>query len=88
MERIEQNNTERSKLRRDMFAELLDVNDILLEANMKLTTLNNNLSSQYREELPASDFKDLMATDTVKFLDRYMQTMKEQIQKYYENIGV
>lgn len=88
MERMEQNNTERSKLRHDMFAELLDISDMLLQTNMKLTTLNNNMSSQYREELPASDFRDLIETDTVKHIDRYLHTLREQINKYYENIGV
>lgn len=79
---------ETKKIMHDMFAELLDLSDMLLNINMKMTTFNNNMSSCYKEELPASNFKDIMETNTVECIDRYLQTLRVQIDKYYENVGV
>lgn len=87
MERIEQNQTDVKRLRHDMFAQLLDLSDIALEFNMKLTNFNNNLVSQYKEEIPAGDFKELFDTNSAQYLCNYFKTTTEQINKFFQNIG-
>ena len=87
MERIEQNQTDVKRLRHDMFAQLLDLSDIALEFNMKLTNFNNNLVSQYKEEIPAGDFKELFDTNSAQYLCNYFKTTREQISKFFQSVG-
>ena len=75
------------KLRHDMFAELLDISDMVLQLNMKLTTFNNNMASQYKEEIPAGEFKELLDTNSAKHLCNYFRTTREQIGKFFKNVG-